>query len=59
MNPEEASLRSELEALLQCETLLAELLSELITLPADQTDQEIDGVLKKVIDQLDLDGVAV
>ncbi|MCP5515632.1 MAG: GAF domain-containing protein, partial [Verrucomicrobiales bacterium] len=59
MNPEAASLRSELEALLRFETLLAEVSSRFIILPAERIDRAIDDALREVCEHLDLDGSAL
>lgn len=59
MNPEVAHVRSELEEALQFECLLVELSSQLIILPADQFDKAINDNLKKVSNELGLDGIAI
>ncbi|MBI1178169.1 PAS domain S-box protein [bacterium] len=59
MHPETASLRLELEACLEFETLLADLSAKFINLPAERIDQEICDVLPKVCEALGLDGIAL
>jgi PAS domain S-box-containing protein len=55
MSPENANPRAELEARLRFETLLAELSSKFVNLPAGEVDREIMGALRRVCELLDLD----
>jgi formate hydrogenlyase transcriptional activator len=55
MSPENANPRAEIEARLSFETLLAELSSKFVNLPAGEVDREIMDALSRVCALLDLD----
>ena len=56
---EEATLRTELEARLRFETLIADLSSKFINLPAEKVDREIEDAQRRVCECLGLDLAAL
>ncbi len=55
MTPEKQSLREELEARLRFETLLADLSSKFVNLPAGEVDRQIEGAQRRVCELLGVD----
>jgi two-component system sensor kinase FixL len=55
MKAEDASLRTELEARLRFETLIADLSSKFVNLPAGEVDREIEGALRRVCELIGID----
>jgi formate hydrogenlyase transcriptional activator len=55
MNESEINLQTELEGRLRFETLLADLSSRFINLPADQVDDNIEGAQRRICECLGLD----
>ena len=55
MTPENASLRAELEERLRFETLIADLSSKFVNLPAGEVDREIEDAQRRVCEFLGID----
>ena len=52
MNPEDTTLRAELEERLRFETLIADLSSKFINVPAGEVDREIEDAQRRVCEFL-------
>jgi PAS domain S-box-containing protein len=59
MNAEDTNLRTELEDRLRFETLIADLSSRFVNLPADEVDREIMEAERRICEVLDLDISAI
>jgi len=55
MNLEDTKLHAELEARLRFETLIADLSSKFVNLPAGEVDREIEDAQRRVCECLDID----
>jgi hypothetical protein len=59
MSPEDTSLRAELQERLRFETLIADLSSKFVNLPACDVDREIMDAQRRICEVLDLDFAAL